>query len=193
MAAVAAFRVCEGFVYAFYKGLVNASGVVVGKEIGAGRLLKGYSYGRRSALVCPCITFVIVLICLILHEPLFSLFGLEAKAIFYGKYMLMLFLFFGTMRTSTYMMNESFRAGGETAFGAIFELGGLLLLTVPAAWVAGMVLKLPFIAVFAFTYTDELVRLAALTPYMLKGKWVKPMTEQGKENLEEFRKLLRKT
>jgi len=193
IAAMAAFRVCSGFVYAFYKGMVSASGVVVGNEIGAGRLLKGYSYGKRSALVCPCITFTIVLICLIFHEPIFVLFGLEAQAIFYGKHMLLLFLFFGSIRTSTYIMNESFRAGGETVFGTIFELGGLLLVTVPATWMAGMVWKLPFLAVVACTYADELIRLFAMTPYLLKGKWIKPMTEQGKEHLEAFRKAMSKT
>ena len=191
IAAMAAFRVCEGFVYAFFGGLSNATSVVVGNQIGAGRLLKGYSYARRSAYVCPVITFTVVLLCYIFHNPLFTLFGLETQAIFYGKYMLLIFLFFGTIRTSCYIMNESFRAGGETGFGSIFEIGGLLFLTVPVTWVVGMVLKLPFILVFAFIYTDELLRLFVMTPYMMKGKWIKPMTEQGRKNLEEFRNIMK--
>ena len=36
IAAMAAFRVCEGFVYAFFGGLSNATSVVVGNQIGAG-------------------------------------------------------------------------------------------------------------------------------------------------------------
>jgi len=191
IAAMAAFRVCEGFVYAFFGGLANATSVVVGSEIGAGRLHRGYSFGIRSMYVCPVITFMIMLTCFICHNPLFTLFGLESQAIYYGKYMVLIFLFFGTVRTSCYIMNECFRTGGETVFGTVLEIGGLYLLSVPATWVAGMVFKLPFLAVFAFVYTDEIVRLFAMLPYMLKGKWIKPMTELGRANLEEFRSIMK--
>ena len=37
IAAMAAFRVLEGFVFAFFGGLADAASVVVGKEVGAGR------------------------------------------------------------------------------------------------------------------------------------------------------------
>lgn len=191
IAAMAAFRVCEGFVYAFYGGLANATSVVVGSEIGAGRLYRGYCFGMRSKFVCPFMTFAIMLTCFIFHNPLFTLFGLEAQAIYYGKYMVLMFMFFGTIRTSCYIMNECFRTGGETVFGTILEVGGLYLLTVPATWIAGMVLKIPFLAVFAFVYTDEIVRLFVMNPYMRKGKWIKPMTDLGKANLEEFRSTMK--
>ena len=81
IAAMAAFRVCEGFVYAFFGGLANASSVAVGNEVGAGNLDRGLSYAKRAALVCPAITFTIVLIMTLLHNPLFGLFGLgESRA-----------------------------------------------------------------------------------------------------------------
>ena len=44
---------------------------------------------------------------------------------------------------------------------------------------------------FAFIYTDELLRLFVMTPYMMKGKWIKPMTEQGRKNIEEFRNIMK--
>lgn len=192
IAAMAAFRVCEGFVYAFFGGLANATSVVVGNEIGAGRLRRGHSFAMRSTLVCPLVTFVIVGICFIFHNPLFTLFGLEAQAINYGKYMLLIYLFFATVRTCCYIMNECFRTGGETMYGTVLELCGLYLLVVPATWITGMVLKLPFLAVFVFVYTDEIIRLVAMLPYMRRGKWIKPMTEQGRANLEEFREMMKR-
>lgn len=42
IAAMAAFRVLEGFVFAFFGGLADASSVVVGKEVGRGRSRKSY-------------------------------------------------------------------------------------------------------------------------------------------------------
>lgn len=91
----------------------NASSVAVGNEVGAGNLDRGLSYAKRAALVCPAITFTIVLITMLLHNPLFGLFGLGAEAMMYTKYMLIIYLFFGAVRTCCYIQNECFRAGGE--------------------------------------------------------------------------------
>ena len=56
-------------------------------------------------------------------------------------------------------MNTCYRAGGEAIFGTVLEIICLYTISVPATWVAGMVLHLPFLAVFAFLYTDELATL----------------------------------
>lgn len=195
IAAMAAFRVLEGFVFAFFGGLADASTVVVGKEVGAGHHMKGYQYVKGFAILCPMITFGIVLICLLLNQPLLGLFGLGAEALSYGKYMLLIYLAAGTVRTCNYIMNCCYRAGGEAVFGTVLELSCLYLVSVPATWIAGMVLHLPFLAVFAFVYTDELIRLVFELWYTRSGKWIKPVTEEGKATLEDFRmelKALRK-
>ena len=53
-----------------------------------------------------------------------------------------------------------------------------------------MVLHLPFLAVFAFLYTDELIRLVFELWYTRSGKWVKPVTAAGKETLSQFQEEL---
>lgn len=72
-------------------------------------------------------------------------------------------------------------------FGTVLELSCLFAISVPATWIAGMVLHLPFLAVFAFLYTDELIRLFFELWYTRSGKWVKPVTAAGKETLAQFR------
>lgn len=186
IAAMAAFRVLEGFVFAFFGGLADASAVVVGKEVGSGRHMRGYQYVKGFSVLCPAITFTIVLIFLIFNQPLLALFGLGAQALSYGKYMLLIYLFFGAIRTCNYIMNSCYRAGGESVYGTVLEIICLFTLSVPVTWVAGMVLELPFLAVFACVYTDEILRLIFEIRYTRSCKWVKPVTEIGKNKLEEF-------
>lgn len=193
IAAMAAFRVLEGFVFAFFGGLADAGTVVVGKEVGAGHHMKGYQYVKGFAILCPAVTFVIVLVCLIFNQPLLGLFGLGAEALGYGKYMLLIYLAAGTIRTCNYIMNCCYRAGGEATFGTVLEVGCLFVVSVPATWIAGMVLHLPFLAVFAFVYTDELIRLVFEVWYTKSGKWIKPVTEEGKRTLEQFRQELNRS
>ena len=78
------------------------------------------------------------------------------------------------------------RKFGEAIFGTVLEIICLYTISVPATWVAGMVLHLPFLAVFAFLYTDELIRLVFELCYTASGKWVKPVTQEGRATLEEF-------
>lgn len=190
IAAMAAFRVLEGFVFAFFGGLADASSVVVGKEVGAGRHMKGYQYVKGFAMLCPAVTFCICLVGLALNRPLLGLFGLGAEAMFYGKYMIMIYLAAGTIRTCNYIMNSCYRAGGEAIFGTVLEITCLFTISVPATWIAGMVLHLPFLAVFAFLYTDELIRLIFELYYTRSGKWIKPVTEAGRAALPDFKEEL---
>lgn len=190
IAAMAAFRVLEGFVFAFFGGLADASSVVVGKEVGAGNHMRGYQYVKGFAILCPAITFCIVAVGLVLNRPLLGLFGLGAEAMYYGKYMILIYLVAGTVRTCNYIMNSCYRAGGEAVFGTMVEIICLFAISVPATWISGMVLHLPFLAVFSFLYTDELIRLILELWYTGSGKWVKPVTERGKEMLPAFHEAL---
>ena len=190
IAAMAAFRVLEGFVFAFFGGLADASSVVVGKEVGAGNHMRGYQYVKGFALLCPAITFCITGVGFLLNRPILSLFGLGAEAMYYGKYMLLIYLAAGTVRTCNYIMNCCYRAGGEAVFGTVLEIVCLFSISVPATWIAGMVLHLPFLAVFSFLYTDELIRLIFEVWYTAGGKWIKPVTEEGRRALPAFREEL---
>ena len=191
IAAMAAFRVLEGFVFAFFAGLADASSVVVGKEVGSGHLMNGYQYVKKFSILCPAITFCICLTGLLLHRPMLSLFGLGAEAMFFGKYMIMIYLAAGTIRTCNYIMNCCYRAGGEAVFGTLLEIICLFTVSVPATWAAGMIFHLPFLAVFSFLYTDELIRLVFELWYTKSGKWIKPVTELGKRALPDFQAALR--
>ncbi len=190
IAAMAAFRVCEGFVYAFFGGLSNASSVVIGKEVGSGQPMRAYQFAWKSIITCPAITFVIVLTCTLFNRPLLGLFGLGDTALAYGKYMLLIYMIFGTIRTCNYIQNEGYRAAGESVFGTVLEITCLFLISVPATWIAGMNLHLPFLAVFSFVYTDEILRLIVELRYTSTGKWIKPVTEQGQAAIPAFREQL---
>jgi Na+-driven multidrug efflux pump len=109
---------------------------------------------------------------------------------FFGKYMILIYLAAGTIRTCNYIMNCCYRAGGEAVFGTLLEIICLFTVSVPATWAAGMIWHLPFLAVFSFLYTDELIRLAFELWYTVSGKWIKPVTEMGQAALPEFRSAL---
>lgn len=192
IAAMAVFRIVEGLVFAFYGGLSNAASVIVGKQIGAGEHAAGFRDAKRFVILCPIITCAICLVIQPFRGMLLSAFGLTGQAVEYGMWMLVIFIASSTSRTTNYIMNNIYRAGGETIFGSVTEVGFLLLVSMPAVALAGLVFKLPFLAVFALIYLDEYTRLLVCLRYLLSGRWIKPVTAEGLATIDAFRSTLKK-
>jgi len=189
IAAMAVFRVLEGFVFAFFGGLANASSVMVGKRIGAGEHLEGYADAKRFLLICPLVTLAIWSVILCLRSPVLHAFGLGKEAFGYAEGMMFVYLITGALRTCNYIGNNIFRAGGEPVFGTVIETIGLFFVSIPAAAIAGFILHWPFLAVFFMLFLDEFIRIGIFIWYMNSGRWVKPVTQPGREKLSEFRKI----
>jgi len=187
IAAMAVFRVLEGFVFAFFGGLANASSVMVGKRIGAGEHLEGYADAKRFVLICPLVTLAIWSIILCLRSPVLHAFGLGEEAFRYAEGMMFIYLITGALRTCNYISNNIFRAGGEPVFGTVIETIGLFLFSIPAAAIAGFIFHWPFLAVFFMLFLDEFIRIGIFIWYMNSGRWVKPVTQLGRETLSEFK------
>jgi hypothetical protein len=81
-----------------------------------------------------------------------------------------------------------FRSDGESVFGTVIEFCGLFFISIPAAALAGLLFRLPFLAVFFTLYLDEFIRLGIILWYMNSGRWIKPVTKRGREELAVFRK-----
>jgi putative MATE family efflux protein len=190
IAAFAIFRVMEGFIFAFFGGLANASSVMVGKRIGAGNHLEGYRDAKRFVVLVPLITLFLLIIIIIFRNPILGIFGLGEQARFYARGMLYIYALTGTIRTCNYMNNNIFRCGGESIFGTVIEFCGLFFISIPAAALSGMVFRLPFLVVFFMLYLDEFIRLGIILWYMNSGKWIKPVTGLGREGLAKFQKEL---
>ena len=82
-----------------------------------------------------------------------------------------------------------FRSGGDTFYGMLYDLGSLWLVSIPAALLAAQVFHLPFLGVVAAAYLGEDIPKTILCLWHFKTqRWLKPVTEEGKAGLAEYRK-----
>ena len=51
---------------------------------------------------------------------------------------------------------------------------------------SGFVLKLPYWAIFLCCYIDEPIRYVLMQRHLYSGRWIRPVTEQGKAALPAF-------
>ncbi len=187
IAALAVLRTLEGLVIGFFAGFSNASSVLVGTEVGAGRL--DVAYGRAWRLVYLCQGFIALLgVTLVaLHTPILTVMGMRGESFRLAFGMLAIYLAAAVIRMGNWTQNDTFRAAGDATTGTVLEIIFMWLMVLPCVCISGLVLKWPTLAVFALCYVDEPIRYVMMHRHLYKGKWIRPVTPEGRAALSGWK------
>lgn len=177
VAANSIANIVKNLVACFCLGLGSGGGIMVGNELGAGRLDKAKEYGGRLcrlSVLCGAASGIVLLA---LSPLILAVTDLSVTANAYLKWMLVM--------CSCYMVGKSvngttiagiFCAGGDSRFGFLCDTVTMWCITVPLGFLTAFMLKLPVLAVYFIVNLDELVKLPAVYRHYKKYKWVKDLT-----------------
>ncbi len=173
-AANAIVAVVKDLVSCFCYALGSGGAIVVGNELGAGRLETGKLYGNKITkltIISGAILGVLVALC---TPFILKLVNLTPQASEYLKYMLWMCSYYilGRSINST-TIGGIFAAGGDTKFGFICDTITMWAFIVPVGMIAAFVLNLPVLAVYFLLNLDEMIKLPAVFIHYRKYKWVK--------------------
>ena len=187
VAALAVFRTLEGLVIGFFAGFSNAASVLVGKEVGAGNL--ELAWRRAIRLIYLCMSFIALLgiVLLVVHEPLLTAMSLSGESLAIGFGILCVFGVASVIRMGNWTQNDTYRSAGDAAFGTILEIAFMFAMVIPMVWLSGMVWHWDFLLVFACCYIDEPIRFVLMQRHLYSGKWIQPVTPEGRDALPAFR------
>lgn len=188
IAAMAVFRTLEGLIIGFFAGFSNAASILVGKCVGAGELDTAYERAKRLVLTCGTTIAGICTLLFALHKPILTAMSLSGNSYQIGVQILGIYCIIAIIRMSNWVQNDTYRSAGDAAYGTILEITLTWVLVIPAVCLAGLVWKLPFWMIFICCYISDPIWFGLMQYHMYTGKWIKPVTEQGKRALEEFRK-----
>lgn len=186
IAAIAVFRTLEGFVIAFFSGFSNASAVLVGKNVGAGQPRTAYEQAKRLIFLCGSCIALVCAVLFAVHKPVLTAMSLSGESYRLGTGFLGIYCIAAIIRMCNWAQNDTYRAGGDAAFGTILEITFMYLMVIPCVCLSGLVFKANVFLVFALCYVDEPIRLVIMQVHMYSGKWIKPVTQQGKEAVKVF-------
>ena len=183
IAALAVFRTIEGLIIGFFAGFSSAASVLVGKEVGAGRIQVAYSRAWRLVYLCQICIAALGALLLSLHRPLLALMGMEGNTFRIAFGLIAIFSGVAVIRMANWAQNDTFRAAGDAAYGTILEIVFMWALVLPCVWLSGMVWHAPTLVVFALCFVDEPIRYVLMQVHLFRGKWIKPVTPEGKAAL----------
>ena len=182
VAANSIANIVKNLIVCFCTGLASGGGIIVGNELGRGRLDTAKEFGRRLcklAIWCGLGSgaLLIALIPLIL-----KLSELEPAATSYlGVMLLMCSYYVAGKSVNMTTIGGIFCAGGDSRFGLICDTVTLWCVTVPLGFFTAFVLKWPVLAVYFVICLDEVIKLPAVYHHYKKYKWVRNLTVSGEQ------------
>ena len=183
IAAIAVFRTLEGLVIGFFAGFSNASSVLVGTEVGAGRLDTAYKRAWRLVYLCQGFIGAIGVLLILLHTPILNMMGMRDESFRIAFGLICVYAVAALIRMGNWTQNDTFRAAGDATYGTVLEIVFMWLMVLPCVWLSGMVWHWPTLAVFACCYIDEPIRYVLMQVHLFRGKWIKPVTPEGRAAL----------
>lgn len=187
IAALAVFRTLEGFIIGFFAGFSNAASVLVGTCVGAGEPHKAYARAKRLVYLCSFVILCVNLVLLLVHKPILHAMSLYDESYEIGTVLLTIYGVVSVIRMGNWIQNDTYRASGDAVTGTVMEIVFMYAMVLPCVLLSGFVWKLPYWALFLSCYIDEPIRYILMQRHFYSAKWIRPVTEQGRAALAQFR------
>ena len=186
IAAIAVFRTLEGMVIGFFAGFSNAASVLVGKSVGAGEPEIAFRRAKRLVLLCACTIASVCLLLNLIRRPILTAMGLSGGSYGIACGLLMIYGLAAVIRMCNWIQNDTYRSAGDAVTGTVLEIIFMYLLLLPTVCLTGLVWHLPVLAVFACCYIDEPIRFVMMQRHMYSGRWIRPVTDEGRAAMPAF-------
>lgn len=154
-------------------GMANASGVMIGKRIGAGNEEEGKEYAHRFAVLSVA-SGIFIGIMMVLSGPLILRFFKVSQGVVMDTYRIILMhsLIMAMRVFNIVLIVGVLRGGGDANRAFAIEASTMWFIGVPAAFAGALLFKLPIYWVIALTNLEELGKFMLCLHRLVSGKWI---------------------
>ncbi len=176
-AANSVAAVVRDLVCCMCNGIGSAAGIIVGNELGAGRLELGKKYGIRLKNISYVIGIISTVIVLAVTPFVVNGVILTDQAREYLTWMMVIMSIYMIGRcVNTVTINGVLDGGGDTIFDLYSLIVCMWMVAIPLALCGAFVFHWSPLAVYACTCLDEVGKIPWVMYRLRKYKWVKDLT-----------------
>lgn len=158
-------------------GIGSAAGIMVGNELGAGRLDRGKAYGIKLKNISYLIGLLSAVLVLAATPLITRMVVLTAQAREYLLGMMAVMAVYMIGRCiNTVVINGVLDGGGDTLFDMYSLIVCMWMIAIPLALVGAFVLHWPPVLVYGCTCLDEVGKIPWVVVRFRKYKWVQDLT-----------------
>ena len=178
-AAINIVSTIEQVAFVAFIGISNATSVLVGNNIGAGREERAYVYAGRSLGLGIAGGMLIGLLLQLVKGPVLSLYNVSPEVTENAGYLINVVTFFLWVRVNNMTTVVGIlRAGGDTRFSLFLDGIIIWLVGVPMAYVGANLLHLPVYLVYLCAMTEEATKWVLGINRYFSRKWINNLAAQ---------------
>ncbi len=172
----------EQVAFVIFIGISNATSVMVGNRIGAGREDEAYLYAGRSLGLGAVGGMLMGILLQLLKGPILSLYNVSPEVIANASKVLIVVSIFMWVRVNNMTIVVGIlRAGGDTKFSLFLDGLIIWIVGVPLTAFAAFVLYLPVYWVAVFVMSEEVTKWFLGINRYRSRKWINNLAHVGEE------------
>jgi Na+-driven multidrug efflux pump len=175
------FSSIEQVAFVFFVGLCHACSIMTGKTIGEGNENGAYKLAKKFVIMTPITGIITGSILAFAREPLLSLLKIETQGAFdIASSLILLYCLWLPVRNIPYtLIVGTFRAGGDTKVGIVYDCVSLYALSVPVVIILGFVVKVEFVYLIMAMYLCEDIPKTIMSLLRFRSKkWIRNLTDK---------------
>ncbi len=178
--AMAAYNIADTaikLVLVVFFGTTNANAIMVGKSIGENNPIEARAIARFFSFLAPALgaTLGLLLAASSIFVPL--AFHVDETVRSWARTGMLLFALDMPLRMfNWHVIVGILRAGGDTTYSMVLDVGGTWLVGVPLCLLAGLVFHLPFWMVYTATLLEDIPKVFMGLARLKSGKWLNNLT-----------------
>ena len=178
-AAINIVSTIEQVLFVIFIGVSNATSVLVGNRIGAGKEDEAYVYAGRSLGIGIVGGLLLGLVLQLVKVPVLSLYKVSPEVIENAGYIINVVTFFLWIRVNNMTTVVGIlRAGGDTRFSLFLDGIIIWIVGVPMAYLGAFVWHFPVYLVYLCAMSEEAAKWVLGIRRYLSRKWINNLTVQ---------------
>ncbi|MEH0154739.1 MATE family efflux transporter [Limibacter armeniacum] len=162
----------------FFTGLSAAAAILIGQQLGAGKLRYGMASAKKIVSTGLIITIPLAFVIAITSWKYIDAYNVPPEAASYARTICIIFSVLFPIKVSNMIIGGGvLRSGGDTKFTTRLGLFSTWVFSIPIGLLAAFVFNLPVYLVYIAVSIEEILRIIVVSWRMQSGKWVRNLVD----------------
>lgn len=183
VAAITIATTIQDIVVVLFQGLSAATAVILGNEMGAGKLKRAEKYAKNFFLLQFLVTVAGMAFCYAIRSNVISLYSISPQVARDVNLCLIVFILYMPFKMFNYVnIVGVLRSGGDTKVCLFIDTSGVWAIGVPMAFWGGLYLKQAIYVVYAMVMAEEAYKAVIGYVRYRQKKWLRNLAVELEGN-----------
>lgn len=179
VAAITIATTIQDIASVLFQGLSAATAVILGNEMGAGKLKRAERYAKNFLILQFLITIGAAILCLLLRWKIIGFYNITQAVAMDVSRCLIVFALFMPFKMFNYVnIVGVLRSGGDTKVCLFLDCSGVWIIGVPMAFIGGLLLYQPIYIVYAMVSLEEIYKTVLSYIRYRQKKWLRNLAKE---------------